>query len=112
MFLIFQFYFELQVTTALKSTSSIGDYLTSLELFVRHVDRVQPARSNGRGSSSNEQATVVAAKGKVVQVVEQSLEPISATTEVPGVIELNAGTVEQLRIRSGHRSCIMHPAFA
>jgi len=56
----------------------------------------------------------VDAKGKVVQVVErttpQSLKTIAATTEVLGVIELNAGTAERLRIRPGAR--VMHPAFA
>jgi uncharacterized membrane protein (UPF0127 family) len=52
-------------------------------------------------------------KGKVVQVVErttpQSLKTISANTAVLGVIELNAGTAERLRIRPGSR--VMHAAF-
>jgi uncharacterized membrane protein (UPF0127 family) len=55
----------------------------------------------------------VNAKGRVVQIVErttpESLETISASTEVLGVIELSAGTVERLKIRPGAR--VMHPAF-
>jgi uncharacterized membrane protein (UPF0127 family) len=55
----------------------------------------------------------VDANGKVLQVVErtipQSLKTITATSEVLGVIELNAGTAERLRIRPGSR--VMHPAF-
>jgi len=55
----------------------------------------------------------VNAQGKVVQVVErttpQSLQTIASNTEVLGVIELNAGTVERLKIRPGAR--VMHPAF-
>ena len=55
----------------------------------------------------------VDSKGKVVQVAErttpQSLKTISATTPVLGVIELNAGTAERLRIRPGAR--VMHEAF-
>jgi len=56
----------------------------------------------------------VNSKGKIVQVVErttpQSLKTISTTTEVLGVIELNAGTAERLHIKPGAQ--VMHPAFA
>jgi uncharacterized protein len=55
----------------------------------------------------------VNSKGKIVHVVErttpQSLKTISANTEVLGVIELNAGTAERLRIKPGAQ--VMHPAF-
>jgi hypothetical protein len=55
----------------------------------------------------------VNSKGKVVQIVErttpESLKTISANTLVLGVIELNAGTVERLKIRPGAQ--VMHPAF-
>ena len=55
----------------------------------------------------------VDAGGKVLQVVErttpQSLKTIAATSAVVGVIELNAGTAERLRIRPGSR--VVHPAF-
>jgi uncharacterized protein len=55
----------------------------------------------------------VDASGKVLEVVErttpQSLETIAATSDVMGVIELNAGTAERLHIRPG--SWVMHPAF-
>jgi len=55
----------------------------------------------------------VNSKGKVVQIVErttpESLKTISANTLVLGVIELNAGTVERLKIRPGAQ--VMHAAF-
>jgi uncharacterized membrane protein (UPF0127 family) len=55
----------------------------------------------------------VNAKGKVVQVAErttpESLKTISSNSAVIGVIELNAGTAERLRIRTG--SQVMHAAF-
>ncbi len=53
-------------------------------------------------------------KGKVLQVVErttpESLKTIASDSEqVKAVIELNAGTVERLKIRPG--SQVMHPVF-
>lgn len=55
----------------------------------------------------------VNAKGKVVQIAErttpESTKTISSNSEVIGVIELNAGTVEKLRIRPGAQ--VLHAAF-
>jgi uncharacterized protein len=55
----------------------------------------------------------VNSNGKVVKIVErttpQSLKTIGADSAVLGVIELNAGTVERLKIRPGAQ--VMHPAF-
>lgn len=92
-------------------------------MFVRRMDpsagmlfiypRVQPVAMWMKNTFIPLDMLFVAADGRVVRVAAhttpQSLESIPAGQDVLGVVELNAGVAEKLKIRAGAQ--VIHPAF-